>query len=149
MPCARLENGAWPHPGRLPLGAGWSGHCTAAGHEGEIPAQDILETLCNLGYAGTCPWTPQERAWDAIRFSVAAPAASRCHEGEREEGEREDDNPAKFLRLIYVCERLHRPVDHGELKFDLQSASWLERHEDTRIQKMAECFLESYLKKRT
>jgi hypothetical protein len=142
MPRARLDNCVWPHPGRLPLGAGWSGHCTAAGHEGEIPAQDVLETLCNLGYAGNCPWAPQERAWDAIRFSVAAPAALRC----REDG---GDEPAKVLRLIYVCERLHRPVDHGELKFDLRSARWIERHEDTRLQKMAECFLESYLKRRT
>jgi len=34
------------------------------------------------------------------------------------------------------------------LEFDLSRAIWLQRHEDARIQKMAECFLESYLKKK-
>jgi hypothetical protein len=39
-------------------------------------------------------------------------------------------------------------VEHGDLEFDLAQAVWLRRHDDARIQKMAECFLESYLKKK-
>jgi len=133
MPVARLENGTWPHPARLPLGGGWCGHCTAPGHEGELPPQDVLEAFCNLGYASSCAWSPPERAWDAVRFAVSAPL---------------DSAQTRVLMLRYVCERNHRPVAHGELEFDLSHAAWLRRHDDARIQKMAECFLETYLKKK-
>lgn len=145
MPLQKLENGAWPHPARLPLGGGWCGHCTAPGHEGEVPSQDVLEAFCNLGYASSCSWAPQERAWDAVRFAVSAPPDSVAR------GRRQDagaDVPTRILRLRYVCEKNHRPVEHGNLEFDLSRATWLRRHDDARIQKMAECFLESYLKKK-
>ena len=55
---------------------------------------------------------------------------------------------SRILALAYVCERDHRPVHNGELEFDLSQAAWLRHHDDPRIQKMAECFLESYLKKK-
>jgi hypothetical protein len=144
MPVARLENGTWPHPARLPLGAGWCGHCTAPGHEGEVPPQDILETFCNLGYASNCSWSPLTGVWDAARFGVsarrnpAAPTDEQCA----------TPIPAGVLLVHFVCERNHRPVEHGDLEFDLARATWLVRHGDPRIQKMAECFLESYLKKK-
>ena len=138
MPLAKLENGKWPHPGRLPLGAGWTGHCTAPNHEGEIPTQDVVEAFCNLGYASDCRWTPRERQWDAVRFAVCAPHARN---------EAPDSTSNRVLLLSYVCERDHRPVEHGELEFDLSRATWLRRHDDARIQKMAECFLESYVRK--
>jgi hypothetical protein len=140
-PVSKLENGNWPHPARLPLGCGWSGHCTAAGHEGQIPAQHILEACCNLGYASSCTWAPLQRAWDAVRFSVSTP---------NEIGNAgQAASPSRVLRLLYVCERDHRPVTHGDLLIDLSNANWLRRHDDARIQKMAECFLDSYLKKAT
>jgi hypothetical protein len=56
---------------------------------------------------------------------------------------------ARILRLVYVCERDHRPAAHGELTFDLAIAAWTQPHEDPRIQKMAECFLDSYLEKKS
>jgi hypothetical protein len=141
MPVARLENGSWPHPARLPLGGGWCGHCTAPGHDGELPPQDVLEAFCNLGYASSCGWSPRERLWDAVRFAVSAPRESARHEPR-------DVDAARILLLRYVCERDHRPVEHGDLEFDLAQATWLRRHDDARIQRMAECFLESYLKKK-
>ncbi len=144
MPVEKLENGTWPHPARLPLGCGWRGHCTAPGHEGEIPQQHILEAFCNLGYADSCNWAPQERAWDAVRFAVVASPVA----GKSGEGGRASVVPARILRLRYVCERNHLPVEHGDLEFDLSLATWLRRHDDARVQKMAECFLESYLKKK-
>ena len=144
MPVARLENGSWPHPARLPLGAGWCGHCTAPGHVGEAPPQDVLEEFCNLGYASSCDWSPQERLWDAIRIAVSAPSDLAI----KREARNPADVPARILVLRYVCEKDHRPVQHGDLEFDLSLATWLKRHDDPRIQKMAECFLESYLKKR-
>ena len=144
MPVARLENGSWPHPARLPLGSGWCGHCTAPGHEGELPAQNVLEAFCNLGYASNCSWSPRERLWDAVRFAVSAPRDSVMPAAARNAAA----VPARVLVLRYVCERNHRPVEHGDLEFDLSQAAWLRRHENLRIQKMAECFLESYLKKK-
>ena len=147
MPVERLENGSWPHPSRLPLGGGWRGHCTASGHEGEIPSQDILEAFCNLGYASGCAWTPPDRIWDAVRFAVAPPADS----GKRgEETIPRSDASAGILHLHlrFACERNHLPVAHGELHFDVPRATWLRRHDDARIQRMAECFLESYRQKK-
>lgn len=141
MPLEKLSGGAWPHPARLPLGCGWSGHCTAPGHEGQHPPQDVLEAFCNLGYASSCEWAPTERAWDAVRFSVAVPLDP--------EKKREDSAPSQAIRVCYVCEKNHRPVEHGDLEFDLQRSIWLRHHEDARVQRMAECFLESYLKKKS
>jgi hypothetical protein len=141
MPLEKLENGSWPHPARLPLGCGWTGHCTAPGHEGKVPSQDILEAFCNLGYASSCSWAPAQRTWDAVRFAVSAPPSSG---GPRSAA----DAPARMLRLIYVCERDHRPIVQGDLIFDLASATWIRCHDDARVQKMAECFLNSYLKKK-
>ena len=144
MPVAKLENGNWPHPTRLPLGSGWTGHCTAPGHEGKIPSQDVLEAFCNLGYASSCNWSPPGRVWDAVRFAVSAPRNQTVSSQSRDA----TANPAHVLLLHFVCERNHRPVEHGDLEFDLSGTTWLRRHDDARIQKMAECFLDSYLKKK-
>jgi len=140
MPVEKLENGAWPHPSRLPLGGGWRGHCTAPGHEREDPTQDILETCCNLGYADRCSWAPRDRSWDAVRFAVIAP-----REANRTSS---PDNAAALLRIHCVCQQDHRPREHAELEFDLARSAWVRGHSDSRIHKMAECFLESYMKKK-
>lgn len=138
MPLARLENGSWPHPARLPLGGGWTGHCTAPQHENEIPPQDVLEAFCNLGYATSCAWAPQECKWDAVRFAVTAQTHLQS---------REKSDSSRVIHLCYVCERDHRPVERGDLEFDAQECRWLKSHEDPRVQKMAECFLKSRLNK--
>lgn len=143
MPVERLENGSWPHPARLPLGAGWQGHCTAPEHHGAIPDQHILEAFCNLGYASSCAWAPKNRPWDAVRFAVAAPLNGVTKNPEDTSGPL-----ASLLRLQFICEKAHLPAEHGELEYDLPNSSWLSRHNDPRIQKMAECFLESYLRKK-
>lgn len=143
MPVSKLENGSWPHPARLPLGCGWSGHCTAPGHEQAVPSQNILEDCCNLGYAKSCGWAPPEGRWDAVRFAVASPARNSREATSAENG------PARILRLAYVYEQANRPAGQGELEFDLSTTTWLVRHEDARIQKMAECFVESYLHKKS
>jgi hypothetical protein len=144
MPVEKLENGNWPHPSRLPLGCGWHGHCTAPGHEKQIPPQDVLEAFCNLGYASSCEWAPRERSCDSMRFAVAAPSGA----GEHRNRTGEPDLASRTIRVTYVCERSHRPVLRGELEFDLEASLWLRPHDDSRIQKMAECFLESYLRKK-
>lgn len=145
MPVEKLENGSWPHPARLPLGGGWRGHCTAPGHQGELPSQDILEAFCNLGYADCCSWSPKERACDAVRFAIVPPPASGKSRSDRVAG----GPSASAICVRYVCERNHVPVEHGDLEFDLQRSAWTRPHPDARVQKMVECFLESYLKKRS
>ena len=84
-----------------------------------------------------------------MRFAVSAPldGAGRS-ESRRPEAPTAGAVAARILVLRYVCERDHRPGVHGDLEFDLPSATWLRRHDDARIQKMAECFLELYLKKK-
>ena len=132
MPLEKLENGAWPHPARLPLGCGWSGCCTAPGHEGEVPsAQELQE--CNLGYALGCGRLPKERAWDAVRFFVMGSGGLGCE--------------SSSVQFRYVCERDYLPVEHGSVEFEMKSKQWVRSHADARVQRMAECCLESYLAK--
>ena len=129
MPTAKFEAIAQPHRARLPLGDGWLGECTAPGHEGRVPGPEELAQFCNLGYARACPHLPQERAWDAVRFSIA----------------RDKDG---LVTVLYVCERDYRPAQHGRLDYDSARERWPAPHSDPRIQKMAECYLECYLLRR-
>jgi hypothetical protein len=131
----RLENGSWQHAGRLPLGCGWSGVCTVPGHEGETPSQEELREFCNLGYAEGCGRLPPERVWDSVRFAARAVSTGENRAGGR-------------IQIRYICERGHRPVEHGELEFNVGELRWETRHPDSRLQRMAECFLTSYLEKR-
>jgi len=119
-----LNDGSWPHPSRLPLGAGWTGACCASGQE-IAPADSHIHEFCNLGYAAACPHLPVEREWDAVRFSVA----SAGHEQ---------------VTLCYVCELRHAPVENGKLSFDLTRGIWVNVHSDSRVQRLADCYLETY-----
>jgi hypothetical protein len=139
MPLAKLENGNWLHAHRLPLGCGWSGHCTAPGHEGQIPSQAELVEFCNLGYAKTCSRMPSEHAWDSVRFGVKAMFLEGQTDGQKQVG---------LFQVRYICERDHRPIEHGVLEFDVDSGQWRVRHADARVQRMAECFVAAYLEKK-
>ena len=121
MPIEKLQNGSWLHAVRLPLGCGWSGHCTAPGHEGEAPSQEELREFCNLGYAQGCGRLPQERVWDSIRF------AARTVRGDAENG------TGGRIQIRYVCERGHLPAEHGMLEFDAAEARWEQPHRDSRV----------------
>jgi hypothetical protein len=74
--------------------------------------------------------------WDSVRFA----ARTLFGDGKNVTAER--------IQVRYVCERGHRPAEHGTLDFDATGARWEQRHRDSRVQRMAECFLESYLEKR-
>jgi hypothetical protein len=125
MPVRPLNDGGWPHPSRLPLGGGWSGHCCAPGHEGSSPSDQELREFCNLGYAKSCARIPNDRAWDAVRFSIARDGGSR-------------------LILSFVCEAQHRPAEWGSLEYDASLERWTSPSREARLQKMAECYLQSY-----
>ncbi len=122
MPTERTSIPELPHPDRLPLGNTYSGQCTAAG---VTPTPEMLHD-CNLGYA-MCEHLPRRpRLADAVRFSV------------RRENQ-------KSIAVTYVFEERYTPVANGVLIFDIASNSWLQRHSDPCIQRMAECCLESFL----
>lgn len=124
VPREILNDGSWPHPSRLPLGAGWTGNCRASGQE--LAASDAhIRKFCNLGYATPCPQLPRRHDWDAVRFSVVR--ASR-----------------EQVTICFVCELDHAPVEHGELTFDLASEAWLNPHADARVHRLAICYLETY-----
>ena len=93
-----------------------------------LPTRSLHE-FCNLGYAAKCSRLPVERECDAVRFSVA-----------RDQGSR--------LQLWFVCETGHRPAKHGTLEYDVERSQWISSHSDPRIQKMVECYVQSYLQRR-
>ncbi len=134
LPIEKFD-GTWLHPQRLPLGCGWKGQCAAPGHEGEVPSDEELREFCNLGYAQGCDRLPRERAWDSVRFGA------RMLEGD------EDALALGRIQIRYVCERDHRPAAQGTLVFDAQLRCE-QIHFDVRLQKLAECFLRSYLERR-
>ncbi len=119
-----VNDGSWPHPSRLPLGAGWTGNCRASGQELQ-PADTHIREFCNLGYAAACPHLPPRRDWDAIRFSVAHANVNQ-------------------VTLWYVCEKNHAPVERGRLTFDLANQAWSNPHADERVQRLATCYIETY-----
>ena len=90
-PARRLDSGGWDPPPRLPLGDAWGGTCTAGGDC--EPPESTQREICNCGYArGRCNHFPESDTADAVRFSISA--------GER---------------LIYILEKDHAPMEHGEI----------------------------------
>ena|SRR5436189_4864821 len=128
IPVVRVNDLALPHPARLPLGASWRGTCSAPGHELSTPDNVELES-CNLGYAKSCPRLPEQRSCDSVRFAVARDSTTK-------------------ISLQFVLEAAHLPVEHGLLDYDLLSQSWISRHSQAGIQKLAECFMQSYLERK-
>jgi hypothetical protein len=133
---------AWPHPARLPLGAGWRGTCcahdeqTPNGANGDstpMPADALIRDSCNIGYATACPNLPSLRDWDAVRFSVASTTPNH-------------------ITLCYVCEFAHAPKAHGTLTYDLAAEAWHhasgersnDATNDARVRRLAASYLQAY-----
>src|SRR6266849_2528219 len=108
VPREIVNDGSWPHPSRLPLGAGWTGNCRASGQE--LAASDThIREVGNLGYAAACPHLPPRRDWDAVRCSGARSSAEQ-------------------VTICFVCEVAHAPIEHGRFTFDLAGEVWLDDH---------------------
>src|SRR3981081_4305056 len=154
MPVEKLENGAWPHPARLPLGGGLAGRCQGPGQDREVPVTRALEEFCNLGYAARCGSLPPDRAWDAVRFAVTGGAQTKGGQGRPgNDGKRNHPHlthrlPNLIVQLRYVCERDHQPVEDGKLEFDAGGARWVRRHAAERGKKMEEGLIDYTLAKR-
>ena len=121
VPREILNDGSWPHPSRLPLGAGWRGHCCASG-EDVAPGESAIREFCNLGNATACPHLPAERDWDAVRFSLALASEEQ-------------------ITLWYVCERGYAPIEHGRIAYDLATGLWRNPHPDPRVSRLADSYL--------
>jgi hypothetical protein len=128
IPTERFDEAGFVHPARLPLGAGYRGRCGAPGHDGATPSDDELKQ-CNLGYARNCSRLPQDRQSDAVRFSI-----QRDRDGQ--------------ISLTYISELNYLPREHGSLQYDSLLSRWITLHPQTRVQALAECFLQSYLARR-
>ena len=135
MPTHVCSEPLWPHPQRLPLGAGYFGYCTADGNTSpepgtrELRAPDArqLKDCCNMGYARSCARLPQDRTADANRFFVA--------------------RAGNELIVTYCSERDHAPAGNGVLHFDPVVKQWAERHPNVCLQRQAECAVESFLRR--
>jgi hypothetical protein len=126
MPLRRLDRGAWANPPRLPLGDPYYGTCVARPSDQFSAPETIQRELCNCGYArGLCDRFPEDAAADAVRFSV------------------KDDNGG-LIRLVYVVEKDHAPVEHGELEYD---GAVTGQHTEL-LHAQARAFAESYLRRR-
>jgi hypothetical protein len=126
MPEQRLQ-ADWPFPQRLPLGAGWSGTCTA--QPSDRPNEEELRSACNLGYATACGRIPADREADAVRFSL----------GEERNG---------LVHIRFAFEREYLPAGHGELVYDAVSGRWQAAHPNACLQRMAECYVEAQMARR-
>lgn len=128
MPDQRLD-GDWPFPQRLPLGAGWTGTCSASS-SAVRPSDEELKTACNLGYARSCARLPQERDADAVRFA----------KGDEHDG---------LVHIRFAYERDYLPAGHGELIYQTAARRWQTGHDNACLLRMAECFAEAQMARRT
>jgi len=128
LPEQRLQ-GDWPFPQRLPLGAGWSGTCTAAAGAEVRPSEQELKTCCNLGYAKGCSRLPAERHADAVRFALAEE-----HDG--------------LVHIRFASERDSLPAGHGELIYEMATRRWHTAHASACLLRMAECYIQARFQSR-
>lgn len=128
-PTERHDRELWSFRARLPLGDGWTGFCTAPGHEGAVPADEVLRDACNLGYPRCCPRLPESRHADAVHFSVAADRDG-------------------VISLHYALERNHAPAGHGQLEYRRGEAVWATSHPQPSLQAQADSYLQAYLARR-
>lgn len=128
-PTEEFTDWSWHSRPRLPLGEPWRGECMAPGHEGERPSDEEIKNWCSFGYAKNCPRLPARRNADKVAFSLAR--------------DKED-----IILIYYVLEVNHMPGEHGALHYDAAQSRWLKPHADRCVQRQAECYLQSYLRRK-
>ena len=126
LPTRMLDRGAWTNPPRLPLGEPYYGTCLARPSDVFSASETVQRELCNCGYArGRCERFPADSAADAVRFSIKGETDGR-------------------VRLIYIVEKDHAPVEHGELEYN----GGVSGNSSELLQAQARAFAESYLRHR-
>ena len=128
-PTDPLPASTWPGKLRPPLGEPYAGVCRAREGEDFRPGEDFLVDICNLGYpALACTRFPGEAGPDAVRFSVMA-----------------DDG--RVVRIAYVLEKGHAFYENGFLEYDRAANRWSSRKVQPLLQRQADAYLNSYLRK--
>lgn len=98
LPLEKLVPAAWPCPPRLPLGQPYHGACTVDPANPWTPDENRLRELCSFGYArNRCARFPVEARADAIRFTAFEAGTDHW-------------------RVVWVLERDHAPIEHGEIR---------------------------------
>ena len=129
VPARRLEFTGWARPPRLPLGDPWAGTCHARADETFEPLESQQREVCNCGYArGRCDRFPADAAADAVRFSMREDAGDR-------------------LRVVFVLEKEHAPVEHGVLEYTIEGARVSGDPVSGALDPQARAFVESYLRR--
>jgi len=106
--------------GRAPLGAMFEGECEKHG--------TAEARLCNFGYArGACRHFPDGSGADAVRFSVLGSASG-------------------IVRLVWILEKDHAPLDHGFLEYGESTGEFVEAPEGV-LGAQARIFVENYLRR--
>ena len=130
-PVERFQEREWPTPPRLPLGDPYHGMCLVNPTRETRPDMETLRQYCNLGYArGKCPHFPKDSSADAVRFMVA----------------RDQDT---LLKLQYVVEKDHSPLEHGPLEYSLDGKRFLVGHSSELLRRQAQAYAESYQRRKT
>ena len=130
VPARRLETTGWVRPPRLPLGDPWAGSCQARAGETFEPPESQQREVCNCGYArGRCDRFPPNAAPDAVRFSV-------------------QEAPGERLRVTFVLEKEHRPIEHGVLEYTMEGARASGDPASPALHWQSQAFVESYLRRR-
>ncbi len=118
------------HP-RLPLGDPYTGLCQVDPLREAQPDLPTLHAFCNRGYArGRCPRFPAAAHADGHRFSVI-----------QEEGAN--------LRIFYVAERDHRPLDHGTIEYSTDQCRFVDGDGGRLFLRQAQAYIESYLRRKS
>jgi hypothetical protein len=129
-PTERFPESAWRKHPRLPLGDPYSGVCRVDPARDWTPDQNTLRECCNLGYARRrCPRFPRGGGPDALRFSVV-------------------DDEEGTLRIFYVAEQEHSPVEHGTIEYAVATNRFLNGDTSETFQKQARAYAESYLRRK-
>lgn len=140
---------SWPHPARLPLGAGWTGTCCAASYKSanEAVAPNIADSkiagskIVDLKLAEARISDPSESTIAASLSVDSAIIRDCCNLGYATACPHlpvsRDWDAIRFIvagsapnriTLCYVCEFAHAPKAHGTLTYDLTAESWCEAH---------------------
>jgi hypothetical protein len=130
MPTRTLDRDIWINPPRLPLGEPYYGTCVARPSELYSAPETVQRDFCNCGYArGECGRFPEDSAADAVRFSIKGDSGGR-------------------LRLVYVVEKDHAPVEHGEMEYDGVRKELVNGNMSELLKAQARAFAESYVRRR-
>ncbi len=129
-PQERFDEKTWMKHPRLPLGDPYTGVCCVDPMREWRPDMATVRDLCNQGYARQrCTRFPKDAGPDARRFSVIT----------------DDEN---VLKIFYVSERDHAPLDHGDLEFSTSTEQIVSGPDNAMLKQQAVAYVRSYLRRK-